>query len=147
MLLVSHDRYFLNRVVDHLLVVEPGRFRVIEGNYDAYLHLVEQGLAGGGDGGQRSRRQVESRRPSDPARAEKPAKPKRKFPYRKVAEIEAEIFQREQRLEQLHADLATPEALRDGQRVRQIQAEIAAERAALEGPLSALGRGDGIELS
>ena len=48
-LLVSHDRYFLNRVVDHLLVVEPGRFRVIEGNYDTYLHLVAQGLAGGED--------------------------------------------------------------------------------------------------
>ncbi len=47
-LLVSHDRYFLNRVVDHVLVVEPGRFRVVDGNYDAYLHLVAQGPAGGG---------------------------------------------------------------------------------------------------
>ena len=28
---VSHDRYFLNQVADHLLVVEPGRFRVVEG--------------------------------------------------------------------------------------------------------------------
>ena len=45
-LLVSHDRYFLNRVVNHLLVVEPGRFRVVDGNYNAYLHLVERGLAG-----------------------------------------------------------------------------------------------------
>ena len=70
--------------------------------------------------------------PKRSARADKPAKPKRKFPYRKVADIEAEIFQREQRLEQMHADLATPEALRDGQRVRQLQADIAAERAALK---------------
>ena len=45
-LLVSHDRYFLNRVVKHLLVVEPGRFRVVDGNYDSYLRLVECGLAG-----------------------------------------------------------------------------------------------------
>ena len=44
-LFVSHDRYFVNHVADHLLVVEPGRFRVIEGNYDTYLHLVKQGLA------------------------------------------------------------------------------------------------------
>src|SRR5205814_7997822 len=42
---VSHDRYFLNQVANHLLVVEPGRFRVIDGSYDTYLHLVKQGLA------------------------------------------------------------------------------------------------------
>jgi ATP-binding cassette subfamily F protein 3 len=43
--LVSHDRYFLNQVCDHLLVVEPDRFRVIEGNYDTYVHLARQRLA------------------------------------------------------------------------------------------------------
>jgi ATP-binding cassette subfamily F protein 3 len=130
-LLVSHDRYFLNRVVDHLLVVEPGRFRVIDGNYDAYLHLVEQGLAGDAT----ITSETSDKKTSTPkraARADKAAKPKRKFPYRKVADIETEIFQREQRLEQLHAELATPEALRDGQRVRQLQTDIVAERAALE---------------
>ena len=131
-LLVSHDRYFLNRAVDHLLVVEPGRFRVIEGNYDAYLHLVEQGLAGGGNKSPDDAGGQQKSSPRRPARADKAAKPKRKFAYRKVAELEAEIFEREQRVEQLHAELATPEALRDGQRVRQIQADIAAERTALE---------------
>ena len=40
-LFVSHDRYFLNRVVDHLLVVEANRFRIIEGNYDTYLNLIQ----------------------------------------------------------------------------------------------------------
>ena len=130
-LLVSHDRYFLNRVVDHLLIVEPGRFRVIVGNYDAYLNLVEKGLAGGSDTPRNAEEKSKSA-PKRAARADKAAKPKRRFPYRKVADIEAEIFQREQRLEQLHTELATPEALRNGQRVRQIQADIAAERAALE---------------
>ena len=40
--LVSHDRFFLNRVVDHLLVVEPERFRTIDGNYDTYVNLFQQ---------------------------------------------------------------------------------------------------------
>ena len=44
-LFVSHDRYFLNQVATKLLIVEPGRFRVIDGNYDTYLHFVKQGLA------------------------------------------------------------------------------------------------------
>jgi len=132
-LLVSHDRYFLNRVVDHLLVVEPGRFRVLDGNYDAYLHLVAKGLAGSGDNatkkGDGDKAAESTKRP---AGKEKAARPKRKFPYRKVAELEAEIFERESRLEALHAQLASPEALRDGQLVRQIQTEIAAQRTALE---------------
>src|SRR5439155_24849230 len=42
---VSHDRYFLNQVATKLLVVEPARFRVIDGNYDTYQHFVKQGLA------------------------------------------------------------------------------------------------------
>ncbi len=130
-LLVSHDRYFLNRVVDHLLVVEPGRFRVIEGNYDTYLHLVAQGLAGGEDAVADAEEKSKAAAKRS-ARSEKEARPKRKFPYRKVADLEAEIFERESRVEALHAELATPEALRDGQRVRQIQAEIVEQQAALK---------------
>jgi ATP-binding cassette, subfamily F, member 3 len=44
-LLVSHDRYFLNQVADHLIVMGDGHAAVIEGNYNTYLHLVSQGLA------------------------------------------------------------------------------------------------------
>ncbi len=33
---VSHDRYFLNRLVDRLLVLEQGRWALVEGNYDAW---------------------------------------------------------------------------------------------------------------
>src|SRR5437868_10616630 len=44
-LFVSHDRYFLNQVATKLLIVEPNRFRVIDGNYDTYQHFVKEGLA------------------------------------------------------------------------------------------------------
>ncbi|MDD4788057.1 MAG: ABC transporter C-terminal domain-containing protein, partial [Pirellulales bacterium] len=49
-------------------------------------------------------------------------------PYRKVEEIEAEIFERESRLEQLQAALSDPVTLRDGDRVRQTMSQIAGER-------------------
>ena len=39
-LLVSHDRYFLNQVADHLIVMQPGSVQVLAGNYDTYLHHV-----------------------------------------------------------------------------------------------------------
>src|SRR5262249_43541667 len=42
-IVVSHDRYFLNRVVDLLIVLEgDGRARVIHGNYDTYERMREQ---------------------------------------------------------------------------------------------------------
>lgn len=125
LLFVSHDRYFLNRVANRLLVVEPGRFRVIEGNYDTYLHLVKQGLAGGtAEAGAENEPAAPAPRQSGRGEPKK-SKPKRRFPYRKVADIEADIFQHESRIESLHASLADVEVLRSGQRVREIQAEVA----------------------
>jgi ATP-binding cassette subfamily F protein 3 len=149
-LFVSHDRYFLNRVADHLLVVDGDRFRVIEGNYELYLHFVREGLAGEEpaaktaakaptDNTSTQRKQVRQSAPSAESSAnktaaekEKPVKRKRKFPYRKVADLEAEIFERESRVEQLHADLANPDILRDGNRVRDIQSEITEQKETLK---------------
>ena len=133
---VTHDRYFVNRLADHLLVVEPGRFRVIEGNYATYLNLVASGLAGETAEGRGQR--AEGRSPSAvrqrPRRdeAKQPAQRKRRFPYRKVKDLEAEILQRESRIEQLHAALALPETHRDGERVRQVKAELGEVQDSLE---------------
>ena len=44
---VSHDRYFLDRTVDRILSFEEGGVRIYEGNYSAFLekqHLKEQPL-------------------------------------------------------------------------------------------------------
>jgi ATP-binding cassette subfamily F protein 3 len=140
-LFVSHDRYFVNQVADHLIVVEPGRFRVLEGNYAAYLQWVESGfIQPGADAGKAKPAAKTSSKPaakpsSKPSRdgaAGTPARAKRRFPYRKVEDIEQEILDRETRIEEFHLLLATPETLRDGERVRQLKAQLAAEQETLE---------------
>jgi len=144
-LFVSHDRYFLNRVADHLLVVEPGRFRVIDGNYDTYLHFVRQdppGAAVNATGAESTNSRLAtndagkvvkpSKGTAKKLQDEKPAKRVWRFPYRKLADIEAEVFQRESRIGEIHADLALPEVLRDGRRVKELQAELAEEQEGLE---------------
>jgi ATP-binding cassette subfamily F protein 3 len=137
-LFVSHDRYFINRVADKLLVMEgEGHFRVVPGNYETYQHLARQGWAGqarpGGsaDNALLAGRRDEPQRP--PPRTSEPEKPrrKRKFPYRKVADLEAEIAQREARLEEIHALFAREDVLRDGAQVKALQAELAEQQAAL----------------
>lgn len=131
-LFVSHDRYFLNRVADHLLVVEPDRFRVIDGNYNTYLHLVRQGLAASDRGPAAAKAAAAETLETARLRDErKTNRRKRKFPYRKSADIEAEIAEREARIQELHAALADPQVLRDGQQVRQIKAELDQQQAVL----------------
>jgi len=124
-LLVSHDRYFLNQVVDHLVVVEPGRFRLITGNYDTYLQLVRDGLAGYGhapSGGEAA--PVEKKSAPAPAAESKSGKRKRKFSYRKVADLEKDIASAEARVQNLHHQLASPEIHRDGERVKRCMADL-----------------------
>jgi ATP-binding cassette subfamily F protein 3 len=132
-LMVSHDRYFVNQVADHLLVVEPGRFRVIEGNYATYLRMVREGAAADPRAATETppatRPQPPENRP--PGTAAKPAR-KRRFAYRKVKDLEAEIFEREAEIERLHQTLAAPATHRDGDRVREIKTEITRQQAALK---------------
>ncbi len=143
-LFVSHDRYFLNQVANKLLIVEPGRsdtagglrFRVIDGNYDTYQHFVKQGLAKDARAAvaaETAAAKPGSGAPRADAEANRSAKErrKRKFPYRKLAEIEAEIAHRESRIEALHVLFASEEVLRDGARVKELASELSGHEAAL----------------
>jgi ATP-binding cassette subfamily F protein 3 len=120
--LVSHDRFFLNRVVDHLLVMGRSQFQVIEGNYDTYQHLANQGVAEpeASNTAKKSVPAAESKQRERP----RPVRRKRKFPYRKVAELEADIAACEMRIEELHQALLSPEVLRQGERVKQAKQEL-----------------------
>ncbi len=131
-LFVSHDRYFINRVADHLLVVEPGRFRTIEGNYEAYLRMVDGGLVEEATI-RKTPKQADASASRTPKSGDdtKSAQRKRRFPYRKVEDLEAEIFLRESRVEEFNSELALPETHRNGKFVRKLKAEMAAEEAAL----------------
>src|SRR5262245_21879819 len=111
---VSHDRYFLNRVVDLLIVLDGrGGAQVIHGNYDTYEMMRAQQEA-----------PEKPKKETAPARknaAPAPAKVKRKrqFPYRKVEEIEADIAAAETELKELEERMASPDLYRDGERVKQ----------------------------
>jgi ATP-binding cassette subfamily F protein 3 len=128
-LMITHDRYFLNQLADHLIVVENGRFRVIEGNYETYLSLIRSGLAG--QSTESEEKTAAKPKPGKNERSTSRAK-KRKFPYRKVPEIEADIHDRETRLQELHDLLTQPDVLRDGDRVKSIRGEIDDTQTAIE---------------
>jgi ATP-binding cassette subfamily F protein 3 len=115
-LVVSHDRYFLNQVADRLIVVADGRGRVIDGDYEAYQYLCQQEK----ERSEKSRGKpapepvVTSRRPDPkPTAASVADKPKRKFAYRKAVDIEKEIAQLEAEAAELEDILGQPATYRD----------------------------------
>ncbi len=116
-IVVSHDRYFLNKVVDVLLVFEGnGRVHVhvIYGNYDTYerMRLLQDP--------EKPEPSAKKDVPKEDANATaKPAKRKRQFPYRKVEDLEAEIAGEETRLKKLEAELASPDLYREGAKVQE----------------------------
>ena len=128
-IVVSHDRYFLNRVVDVLLVFEgEGVVKIIYGNYDTYERmrlLQEPTLAGRASDGK------ETASLARPANTMKPAKRKRQYPYRKVEELEAEIAEEETLVRELEERLASPELYREGAKVLEITEEFENAKARL----------------
>ncbi len=62
----------------------------------------------------------------------KPEKRKRKFPFRKVADIEDEIFIRETHMQTIAEDMLKPENLRDGAKMKELQEQLREEEAAIK---------------
>jgi ATP-binding cassette subfamily F protein 3 len=115
---VSHDRYFLNQVADLLIVFEgPGQAQVVYGNYDTYERLRAEQLAS--TSSNNGRREAKAANTKSLAPEAKPARRKRKFPYRKVEELEAEIAATESAVARLESALADGELYRDATKVRE----------------------------
>ena len=139
-LFVTHDRYFVDRVATTVVVWEPTGWRVYEGNYSDYQQFVhhrrletaalkskesvsEQPATG---------KAAQTAENSKLRRNRDQSKRRRKFPYRKVTDLEAEVAEKEAQLERLQADLADPEVHRDGQRAKETVAAFEQVQSELE---------------
>jgi ATP-binding cassette subfamily F protein 3 len=152
-LLVTHDRYLVNAVADHVVVMRSGRTSIIDGNYDSYRNWIQagnvveergqawstQGAVGSNRAGgtpakpnadssnktNGSDRKNSSSDPQTNTAQSAPTKRKRKYPYKKVEVLEREIAEAEQSLEEMMQQSLDPNVLRDGPRIKQLHAEIA----------------------
>lgn len=127
---VSHDRYFLDRVATRVLVLEPDRWSIYDGNYSHFLAFVNATrVPPAGDSSDSSNTVAVA--PSDRQSGDAPRR-RRKFPYRLVEEIEAEIASCETRIADLQAEMGTPDVLRDGARIKSVQAAYESSLTRLE---------------
>ncbi|MCA9053407.1 MAG: ABC-F family ATP-binding cassette domain-containing protein [Planctomycetaceae bacterium] len=134
LLFVSHDRYFVDQIATKVIVLEASGWRLHEGNYSDLQHFLAATRIGRDSAAaavqapaasEPSSKKSVTKSEASPARDQKKERRKRKFPYRTVEAIEADIADREAEIADLEVDLASPEVLRDGDRTRQVHRDYA----------------------
>lgn len=104
LILVSHDRYFLDKLTDHLFIFEgEGQVKDFVGNYTQYSNQKEQQ--------QKTKRAEKAKARKEEGKSKpKPAKPKKGLSYKEKREyerLEKEIEELEAEKAQLEQDLNT----------------------------------------
>jgi ATP-binding cassette subfamily F protein 3 len=128
-IVVSHDRYLLNNTVDQLIYLD-GEWGcgVIYGNYDTYELMTgqenEEALAGN--------RKKKARTARESTSDSSKPKRKRRFAYRKIEDIEADIAAEEINLREVEQLLADADLYRDGERVKATMRSFEETKAKLE---------------
>jgi ATP-binding cassette subfamily F protein uup len=110
-LLVSHDRAFLNNVVTSTIVFEADRVREYVGGYDDWLRQREQSDAASAPSPKRQDAAAESKSASSARRSESQSE-SRRLSYREqqeLASLPETIEQLEQKIAGLHEAMSAPE--------------------------------------
>ncbi len=106
LLVVSHDRAFLNNVVTSTIVFEPGGVREYVGGYDDWLRQRSAEVA------EASERAATLTKEKRSATTKAPASAIRRRTYKEKLELEslpAKIAELDAEIDKLHADMAQPE--------------------------------------
>lgn len=125
MLMVSHDRYFINKLADRIMYMTPDGFEVYNGNYDYYsekrvIKQIESVSV-----------QEESVGSIDYKEQKRLAAEKRKV-LNRFAKAEEKIEQLESELEEISSEMSKPELASDFERLGELSAEAERLNAELE---------------
>jgi len=131
-IIVSHDRFFLDQVVDRLVAFEPDGVTTHEGNYGAYrqardeeerqARAVREELEAEG---KRERLRTERTPRKQRGRARPAAQPPSGPVLPSAEEAEGEVLAIEQQMEKIRALLSDPTTYAQGPRVRALNTEYA----------------------
>ncbi len=124
-LMVSHDRYFLDKVATRLLVLpERTKYEVIDGNWSTYDNKVNQREEAARKA-EEARKEAERKQREALEKQQRKNKPKSRSKYaaQRLADIETEVMALETRVEEIEADFANPNVLKDAARMQALQEE------------------------
>lgn len=118
---VSHDRYFLDRICNRLMVMRPGAHRVFPGNYTTYIEAYEAERLAARTADEAARRTAAPTAKSSPtaptsaatARRVNPQAKKSKFAKMSIEELEAFIMEQEQKIAATNERFGDPAVYQD----------------------------------
>jgi ATP-binding cassette subfamily F protein 3 len=131
LIVVSHDRYFIDRVAENVILVEDGVAEVYSGNYSDLVERFKAGVAMP-ERIEIAKPQPALPKPTDNAARNAPQSPadraEQKKREKRVKKIDEEIAQLETRIAFAEGErerndllLCSPEIFRDGERMKKIQ--------------------------
>ncbi|BCP05565.1 ABC-F family ATP-binding cassette domain-containing protein [Mycobacterium paraintracellulare] len=134
LIVVSHDRYLLERVTDQQYAVLDGRLRHLPGGVDEYLRLAERRQDGAGTEEARPAQASRSAQESQPSQASRPAMSgaQRRAAEKEVASLDRQLARLADRIEDKHHELAAHDQsdhvgiTRLTQELRALEDEVAA---------------------
>ncbi len=129
-LAISHDRYFLDEVADRVLWLENGSWQMTVGGF-AEAQAVREAKR---EEKPEAQGREKSRQPDAKRRNGKTTDPDRPYGSWNVAKLESRIIANEARMADIHAAFADPDVVRDGNKMRSLQNELAG----IEGEQNAL---------
>jgi ATP-binding cassette subfamily F protein 3 len=137
LIVVSHDRYFIDRVAEHIILVEDGGAEVYHGNYSELAARMKEGTAAPVV----TKAVVEDSRPrladlkpqaADAVKLSPDARNEQRRREKRVKKIDEELAQLEARVAAAESErerndllLCSEEVYRDGDRTRKIQSQNA----------------------
>ncbi|MGZ8853092.1 MAG: ABC-F family ATP-binding cassette domain-containing protein, partial [Thermoanaerobaculia bacterium] len=141
LIVVSHDRYFIDRVAENIILVEDGHGEVYPGNYSDLVERMKAGLATPKP--IRVERRATSRAEATAGSAVTPQKQvhrnEQKKRDKRIRKIDEEIAQLESRIAAAEGErgrndqlLCTEEVYRDGDKMKKIQARNADLKAMID---------------
>ncbi|MDO4282965.1 MAG: ABC-F type ribosomal protection protein [Clostridia bacterium] len=113
LLFVSHDRYFVNKIADSLLVFENGKVKYFNLTYNEYLAMKENS------------EEIEEENKNEKIQNSKTLENKEKYKIRKrIGKLETEISKREEKIKLLEFEMQKEEVCTDYVKLGELQKEI-----------------------
>ena len=130
LLLISHDRYFLDKLVHRVFEIKDHRIREYEGNYSDYLSKREAELASLPEKVMTTRVDSKSRKTKEQKRLEAEARQsvskERSRLKKEIQTLEQEIEEMEVKKEEFEARMADPGTYKNGELAASLQKEYTA---------------------
>ena len=136
LLLISHDRYFLDKLVSRVIEIRDHRIKVYEGNYSDYLSKRQNEATDVKKIVEETQSQQSSRKSKENKRLEAEARQaiskERNVITSKIQKIEGEIEGLETRKAEIEKAMSNPETYRDGELAAGLKKEYSQVKEKLE---------------